>query len=264
VDNIREYGLRHFKIKLSANDGDVERLSRCLSVVNENAGREWAFSLDGNESYTSGEQLQAFWEQTAKHPSIAPHLPRLLFLEQPFYRDFALSPEVAQVFASWQNRPPVVIDESDAGTESLPLALSLGYAGTSHKNCKGVFKGVVSAARIAHANTTRPASTPPLLLTGEDLSNIGPFALHQDLAVQAALGVQSVERNGHHYFRGLAPFGPEVAQATMSGSNLYATVNGVPCLHFTDGMLNLSDINAHGFGAGNLVSPDIWAERVSE
>ena len=42
------------------------------------------------------------------------------------------------------------------------------------------------------------------MLSGEDLANVGPVAVLQDLAVQAALGVESVERNGHHYFAGLA------------------------------------------------------------
>src|SRR2546425_7628044 len=28
--------------------------------------------------------------------------------------------------------------------ESLPDALGLGYAGASHKNCKGIFKGIIN------------------------------------------------------------------------------------------------------------------------
>lgn len=41
-------------------------------------------------------------------------------------------------------------------------------------------------------------------MSGEDLANAGPVALLQDLAVMALLGVTHVERNGHHYFRGLS------------------------------------------------------------
>ena len=44
------------------------------------------------------------------------------------------------------------------------------------------------------------------VLSGEDLANVGPIGLLQDLAAQAALGVTSVERNGHHYFAGLSEF----------------------------------------------------------
>jgi hypothetical protein len=84
----------------------------------------------------------------------------------------------------------------------LPTALELGYAGTSHKNCKGVFKSVVNACLLAR----RRAAGLPAVLSGEDLTNVGPIGLTQDLAAQAVLGVTSVERNGQHYFAGLSQF----------------------------------------------------------
>ena len=43
-------------------------------------------------------------------------------------------------------------------------------------------------------------------MSGEDLCNLGPVALLQDLAVVATLGIPHVERNGHHYFRGLSMY----------------------------------------------------------
>ncbi len=45
---------------------------------------------------------------------------------------------------------------------------------------------------------------PPAVLTGEDLCILGPVALLQDLAMMALLGIGHVERNGHHYYRGLS------------------------------------------------------------
>ena len=65
-----------------------------------------------------------------------------MFVEQPFHRDMALDPDVLHDLAAWRVRPTLIIDESDAELDSLPRALALGYHGTSHKNCKGVFKGV--------------------------------------------------------------------------------------------------------------------------
>ncbi len=53
-------------------------------------------------------------------------------------------------------------------------------------------------------------------MSGEDLVNIGPVALLQDLAAQAALGNASVERNGHHYFRGLSVFPPSISEAMLA------------------------------------------------
>jgi hypothetical protein len=90
----------------------------------------------------------------------------------------------------------LIIDESDAELDSLPRALALGYHGTSHKNCKGVFKGIANACLLEALR--RQSGGDRLVMSGEDLANIGPVALLQDLAVVATLGVSSVERNGHH------------------------------------------------------------------
>src|SRR5439155_284989 len=79
--------------------------------------------------------------------------------------------------------------------------LSSGYAGTSHKNCKGVFKSIANAGLIARRRRQDPSAR--FVVSGEDLSNIGPVALLQDTAVVATLGITHAERNGHHYFKGL-------------------------------------------------------------
>ena len=114
----------------------------------------------------------------------------------------ALSPEIGELVRTWPDRPPIIIDESDAELASLPTALALGYAGTSHKNCKGVFKTVVNACILAQLR----GDGQPAVLSGEDLANVGPVGLRQDLAAQAVFGVTSAGRNGHHYFAGLSEF----------------------------------------------------------
>src|SRR5690606_2352290 len=105
-----------------------------------------------------------------------------------------------RMLAEWPDRPRVIIDESDGEPDTLRRALDLGYAGTSHKNCKGVFKSIANACLIA---ARREATGDDLVLSAEDLANVGPVALLQDLAVVATLGISHVERNGHHYFAGL-------------------------------------------------------------
>jgi len=87
-------------------------------------------------------------------------------------------------------------------------------------------------------------------MTGEDLSNIGPIALPQDLAVQAALGNDSVERNGHHYFRGLSMFPPAVSDAIIDAHpDLYGRgPDGFAYLKVTAGELDLTSVNASPFG----------------
>ena len=174
--------------------------------------------------------------------------PKLLFIEQPLHRDVALT--AASDWSAWPERPPIIIDESDAELGSLPAALALGYAGTSHKNCKGIFKGVANACLLAQ----RRAAGKPAMLSGEDLTNVGPVALLQDLAVQAVLGVTSVERNGHHYFAGLAQFPPEIQQhmLTHHGDLYTRSAAGWPRLDVRDGRIALgSTLNApFGCAAG--------------
>ena len=52
-------------------------------------------------------------------------------------------------------------------------------------------------------------------MTSEDLSNIGPIALMQDLAVIGTLGINHTERNGHHYFKGLSGWSDEVQKQVI-------------------------------------------------
>jgi hypothetical protein len=171
----------------------------------------------------------------------------LLFVEQPFHRDVALGEETAAHLQAWSERPPIIIDESDAEPGSLVAALAAGYVGTSHKNCKGVFRGIANACLIAH----RRRENASLRMSAEDLINLGPIALLQDLAVVAALGIPHVERNGHHYFRGLQGFPAEVQQQVVdSHPDLYAThPAGFPTLRIAKGRIETGSVIAAPFGA---------------
>ena len=200
---IRFYGLKHFKIKINGEAArDRDRLGRMAAILTEGCGDEFAFSLDGNESFRDVASFEGYFRDLLATPALRHLWPRLLYVEQPWHRSVALSPAIGELVRTWPDRPPIIIDESDAELASLPTALALGYAGTSHKNCKGVFKSVVNACILAQLRCDGQAT----VLSGEDLANVGPIGLLQDLAAQAALGVTSVERNGHHYFAGLSEF----------------------------------------------------------
>jgi hypothetical protein len=213
-DCIRAYGLTHFKIKLWGDAArDLDRLRGIADVIGRNVpGGEYAFTLDGNENFKQIEPFRQLLDSLTAEPSLGEFMSRLIFVEQPLHRDVALSDAVKKEFLAWEDRPPVIIDESDGDVRSAPMALSCGYAGTSHKNCKGVFKGIANACLIAHRRRSDPAGR--YVISAEDLSNIGPVALQQDTAVVAALGIPHAERNGHHYFRGLSML-PEELQAQV-------------------------------------------------
>jgi hypothetical protein len=248
---IRTYGLRHFKIKLSgAVEGDVERLRRLAEVIEKHAPADYAFSLDGNEQFRTLADFRSYWDSLARRAELRRFFAHLLFVEQPFHRDVALRQDAVGGMADWPDRPPLIIDESDGEIESLPQALRLGYAGTSHKNCKGVFKGILNACLLAQRRREQPAR--PVILSGEDLATIGPVALLQDLTVCAALGIPSVERNGHHYFAGLSMFPEEVQRQVLAAhGDLYRVSRaGWPTLAIRDGSLSVQSLLAAPFGVG--------------
>ncbi len=254
---IRQYGLRHFKIKMDGNAPDAARarLKAVFAVLAEGVGADLAFSLDGNESFGSVDAFRDFWRSLEAEPGVGPMLKHLLFVEQPMSRLVALDPAKSDL-RSWSGRPPIIIDESDGDLGDLGQALRLGYAGTSHKNCKGILKGVAHACLIAQRRTLEPGRT--LMLSGEDLCNIGPVALLQDLAVQAVLGVTSVERNGHHYFAGLSSWPAEIQEAVLAAhGDLYErSERGWPKLKIRDGRISTKSVVAAPLGVGAALPLD--------
>ena len=145
-----------------------------------------------------------------------------------------------------------MIDELDAAVDSLPLALELGFAGSTYKNCKGVFRGVANACLLEHRGWSPGRA---YLFSADDLANVGPIALLQDLAVVATLGLTHVERNGHHYFPGLAMLPPDVQAATLrEHGDLYRPApGGDPTLDIRAGELRLDSVVEAPFGARPLV-----------
>lgn len=258
-ENIATYGLRHFKVKFTGLQ-DLPRLERIFGLIATplDAGDGW-LTLDGNESFVTVAAFREMWAELQALPSWTRVRSALGCVEQPFHRNIALEPETTAALLAWPERPPLIIDESDGEIDSLRRALAGGYIGTSHKNCKGVFRGVANACLLAF-RASRDGHRG--LQTGEDLSNIGPVALLQDLAVQAAIGIASVERNGHHYFRGLS-FLPETVQAQVLAGHpdLYARhARGFPALRIVGGQLDLGSVNAAPFGVAFLPELDAFPE----
>ena len=218
--------------------------------------------LDGNEQYRDVAALSELWKIIKRHPGLRHIVDRLLFIEQPFNRDIALTDKVASGLKDWRGRPPVIIDESDGDLASLQQALDRGYQGTSHKNCKGVFKGIANAAYIRWLQASESEHT--FILSGEDLANVGPIALLQDLTVMAHLGIEHVERNGHHYFAGLGML-PDRTQHLVQHHHpdLYHPYpRGFPAVHIEDGSVQVDSLLAAPFGTA--YDPDeLWNSVVN-
>jgi hypothetical protein len=252
---IHTHGLTHFKIKLGGDiERDRERLRRLSGIIEKHTS-EYFFTLDGNENFRAVAPFRALWEALGADPVIARFLGHLIFVEQPFHRAVALAEATTSELLAWSDRPAIIIDESDAGCAALPAALAGGYAGTSHKNCKGVFRGLASACLIAQRRRLQPNAA--LHLSAEDLTNLGPIALLQDLAVVATLGIPHAERNGHHYFAGLSQFPGSVQRETLRWhGDLYARhPDGFPMVSVKDGKVEIGSLVDAPFGVG--FEPDL-------
>ena len=265
VSNIKTYGLTYFKIKLCGNSEiDLPRLKRIAEILRENTRGDYYVTLDGNEQFSNLSTFREAWEALDRIPIIHDLLTRnLLLVEQPVHRDHALDPGIRMQLEEWANHPPIIIDEADGDLDSLPTALSLGYSGTSHKNCKGIIKGLLNAALLHHHSRSTGNQT---ILSGEDLANVGPVALLQDLAMMNCFGIPHVERNGHHYFKGLSALPETIQKATLDAHpDLYIKSDqNWPTLDIRDGIIMTQSLNEAPFGvkpwidAAQFTPLDTW------
>jgi hypothetical protein len=167
----------------------------------------------------------------------------------------ALSEDVKRELLAWPDRPPMIIDESDGEVRTAAQALAGGYAGTSHKNCKGVFKGVANACLIAHRRRQHPGAN--FVISAEDLSNIGPVSLMQDTAVVASLGIPHAERNGHHYFRGLSMLPDDLQSQVLAahGDLFHRHPRGFVTTRITSGTSGVGSVVDAPFGVAVPFNP---------
>ena len=256
AEYVRTDGVNHFKIKLSADrERDAARLTRITDTLADLGVGNYRCTVDANEGYDSAEAFKRQWETHALDPDLGNLFERLAYVEQPLPRDEAFSTETEAVFTRWDDAPPIIIDESDSKIGDAGTALAYGYAGTSHKNCKGVFKGIVNACLIAHRN--RIDDTRSYVISAEDLTTVGPVELPQDLAVAATIGADHAERNGHHYFCGLHAFPENIQEEALAAhGDLYRhTGDGFPALDIDDGRIALGTTVDAPFGFD--FSPDM-------
>ncbi len=258
---IRAYGLRYFKVKLFADAArDLPRLRDLAHLLGRATDGNYFITLDGNENFRDTAHFREFWESAAADADLRELWRRVILVEQPVHRDRALSDEAGAALRAWPERPPLIIDESDGAVGDLARALALGYAGTSHKNCKGIVKGIANACLLEK----RRQDGERVVLTGEDLCNLGPVALLQDLSLMALLGIEHVERNGHHYYRGLSVWPPDWQSATLvAHGDLYESHReGFARLRIRAGRIQLGSVNAAPFGVEPLFDP-LPFERVN-
>jgi hypothetical protein len=236
------YGTRYYKLKVGGNVADdLDRLQRIASVLDRHAG-DYLATLDGNEQYDSVEGIAEMWRRMAETPALTRLVKAILFIEQPIKRARALAASVEPL----ARLKPLIIDESDGELGTFPAALKLGYRGVSSKTCKGLYKSILNAARIAHLNARAGAAR--CFMSGEDLTTLAGTSVQQDLALVSLLGLAHVERNGHHFVDGMS-FAPEPEQASFAGAHpdLYRRSGGPARLRIDGGRVQLASLGCPGF-----------------
>jgi len=250
------YGIRYFKIKVSnALDADIERLTAIAALLEAKLPQTaYHCTLDGNEQYPVLEQLLPLLEALKTRGELRRLAESIVFIEQPLARAVALDAALCRDIHRVTDLYPLIIDESDGALESFNQALHLGYSGTSHKNCKNTFKSIINKARACREQQFsghRP------ILSAEDLTNIGVVALNQDLVALSTLGICHVERNGHHYFRGLGHLSPEVQRhARCRYPDLYVAAGEETRLQISDGTISCRSLH-QTLGLGSSVWPEL-------
>lgn len=238
------YGHRWVKLKVAGDvAGDLDRLGRIAAVLDRQPA-PYRATLDGNEQYRTAEAVLELWRRIAETPRLARLAASIAYIEQPIHRDATFREPVTALAA----HRPVIVDEADATLDAFPRARALGYAGISSKTCKGVYKSILNAARAAAWSR---AGT-PCFLSAEDLTTQAGLAVQQDLALVGLLGLEHVERNGHHYVDGFG--GAPAAEADgflAAHPDLYhRAAGGRVRLTIADGWLALGTLATPGFAAG--------------
>jgi hypothetical protein len=239
---VRHYGARYYKLKVGGEvAADLDRLQRIAAVLDGSAGGYLA-TLDGNEQYDSVEGIAELWQRMGETPALAGLVKATLFIEQPIKRARAFATSVGPL----ARLKPLIIDESDGELASFPAALRLGYSGVSSKNCKGLYKSILNAARVAHLNAQ--AGTDQYFMSAEDLTTLAGVSVQQDLALVSLLGLKHVERNGHHFIDGMS-FASEPEQAAFAKAHpdLYSRGSGPARLRIDEGRLRLASLGCPGF-----------------
>ena len=259
---VERCGLRYFKVKLAADpDRDRDRLIAFAEVVERHRGPDYRLTIDGNEQFKEAAALDAFFASLRGDPRLRQLMENVVAIEQPLARSIALEPEHTEGIEALSAWRPVIIDESDGEPDSYRRALGLGYRGVSSKNCKGPIKAILNAGLTWLRNDRGRRAD--FLMTGEDLCSVGIVPVQSDLCLAATLGLDHVERNGHHYHPGLSYLPESQRRAALAAHpDFYAEHGGIIGPSVRDGRFAVGSLHCVGYGFA--VEPEMDAYSPAE
>jgi hypothetical protein len=265
---IEEYvvrrGIRYFKVKVSNRlEHDLDRLQRLARLLEGHLGENYWLTLDGNEQYKQVEEFDHLIQEIRGSSELATLWKNVLAIEQPLDRHIALDREKTKGLRKLSQAKPIIIDESEGTLLDYSQAIALGYRGVSSKNCKSAIKSVLNAG-LTWIHNAR-GQLQDYLMTGEDLCSVGIIPTQSDLCLAATLGLEHVERNGHHYHPGLTYLPADQRQAALAQhGDFYTDEHGIIGPNIVDGKLQIGSLQCVGFGfavepdMSSMESPDTW------
>ena len=241
-------GIRYLKIKIGGDPAaDFERLRQIAQLLDAIA-IDYQITLDGNEQYRDAGDLALLLERVEQH--LPNFYGRMLYIEQPLDRAISLDPDLSKDIRGLAAKRPMLIDESDETLDTFRQALALGYTGVSSKSCKGLVKALANYALVKQLN----AAGRDCFITAEDLTTVPVVSLQQDLVHVAALGIGHLERNGHHYVRGLdhlAEF--ERSRCLERHNDLYCKAGASGFVDIRAGKIEIGSLQTAGLGVDGAV-----------
>ena len=252
---VERSGLRYLKVKVSNQlENDIERLKTIAAIMQRSCGDRYGVTLDGNEQYRGADDFDGLIEAIRSESDLNELWSNIIAVEQPLERAIALAPEQTSGIRELSRSKPVIIDESDAALTAYSEAIELGYRGVSSKCCKGAIKSLLNAG-LTWLHNGRGQSR-DFMMTGEDLCTVGVVAVQSDLCLVATLGLEHLERNGHHYHRGLSYLPARQQSAALAAhGDLYAEQHGVVAPRLADGRFEIGSLQCAGMGFA--VEPDM-------
>ena len=143
---VARYRDRYYKLKVGGDiKADLERLARIAAVLDRGAG-DYRATLDGNEQYDDVEGIVELWRKDRGDAGAGAA------------RRSRRCSSSSRSSARWRCRARSSRWRAEAGDHRRVgrrarrrsrRALKLGYAGVSSKNCKGFYKSILNAARVA-------------------------------------------------------------------------------------------------------------------
>lgn len=241
------YQPNYFKLKVSGDlSADLQRLTSIAALLEQRPS--YRITLDGNEQFESVQHFADLLDAIEGTPALRHLRHALLFVEQPLPRALTLDCPVHDL----ARRVPMLIDESDSELSSYQQARELGYQGVSSKNCKGFYRSLLNLARTRHW----PGEG--WFLSGEDLTTQAGLSVQQDLALVALLGLNHVERNGHHYVDGMSgATEPEMDAFAQAHPALYRRDESGLHLRIHEGRIALESLGSIGFTSGAVPAYDV-------